>query len=152
MIDIRADDVTGDAVLALLALHLAGMHASSPPEAVFALDTSGLRAADVSVWTAWHSGKLLGIGALKALGADHGEVKSMRTHPAHLRKGVAAALLTHIVEVASARRYARLSLETGTTVDFAAGHALYHRFGFVDGEPFADYKRNAFSRFMHLDL
>jgi len=53
MFDIREDDLSGTATRQLLALHLAGMHASSPPGHVFALDLSGLQAPDITVWTAW---------------------------------------------------------------------------------------------------
>lgn len=151
MIDVRRDDVTGAAVLALLDLHLADMHAHSPHEHVHALPGDALRHRDIMVWTAWDGDDLLGIGALRA-GDRSGEVKSMRTHPAHVRRGVAAAILTQIVADARARGFTQLSLETGTGPAFEAGHALYRRFGFVDGGPFADYQANAFSRFMHLDL
>ncbi|HTI66224.1 MAG TPA: GNAT family N-acetyltransferase [Caulobacteraceae bacterium] len=151
MLTIRKDDLCGEAVRALLALHLDGMHASSPPGHSFALDLSGLTAPEVTVWTAWDGGALAGLGALKDLGGA-GEVKSMRTHPDHLRKGVAAALLEHIIGEARARGFARLSLETGTGEPFEAALALYRKRGFVHGDPFADYRRSAFNRFLHLPL
>src|SRR4051794_15390678 len=112
MLVIREDDLSGEATRALLALHLAGMHANSPPGHAFALDLSGLQAPNVTVWTAWDGGSLAGIGALKALGDGAG--KSMRTHPQHLRKGVAATLLEHMIGEARARGLRRLSLETGS--------------------------------------
>ena len=152
MFDIREDDLSGEQTRALLALHLAGMHASSPPGHVFALDLSGLRAPGVTVWTAWDGEDLAGIGALKALQDGGGEIKSMRTHPRHLRRGAAAALLEHIIAVARARGYPRLSLETGRGPAFDAALALYRRRGFADGEAFADYTRSAFNQFLHLPL
>ena len=36
---------------------------------------TGLRASDVRVWAAWDGGVLLGVGALKQLSPDHGEIK-----------------------------------------------------------------------------
>ena len=75
------DDLSDAAVRALLALHLAGMHASSPPGHVFALDLSGLQTPDVTVWTAWDGAALAGIGALKRLGHGTGGVKSMPPIP-----------------------------------------------------------------------
>ena len=152
MFDVREDDLSGEQTRALLALHLAGMHASSPPGHVFALDLSGLRAPGVTVWTAWDGEDLAGIGALKALQDGGGEIKSMRTHPRHLRRGAAAALLEHIIAVARARGYPRLSLETGRGPAFDAALALYRRRGFADGEAFADYTRSAFNQFLHLPL
>jgi putative acetyltransferase len=152
MIDIRADDLSGTPTRALLAIHLAGMQANSPPEHVFALDLSGLQAPGVSVWTAWDGDEVAGIVALKQLDGVCGELKSMRTHPDHLRKGVAAALLEHVIAQARGRGLSRLSLETGSGPAFEAALALYRRRGFVDGEAFADYVRSEFNQFLHLDL
>ena len=149
---IREAELSDAAVRALLALHLAGMHASSPPGHVFALDLSGLRTPDVTVWTAWAGAALAGIGALKRLGRGTGEVKSMRTHPDHLRRGVGAALLEHIIAAARAEGLARLSLETGSGPAFAPALALYRRRGFVDGAAFGDYERSDFNQFLHLAL
>ena len=149
---IRRDDLSGDDVRALLALHLAGMHASSPPGAVFALDLSGLLSPGVAVWTVRDNGEVMGIGALKELRGGTGELKSMRTHPDHLRRGVAAALLDHLVAEAKGRGLTRLSLETGTGPAFEPALSLYRSRGFVDGEPFPDYVRSGFNRFLHLPL
>lgn len=152
MLDIREDDLTGEATRALLALHLAGMHETSPPGHVFALDLSGLAAPNVTVWSVWDGGQLAGIGALKELGDGAGELKSMRTHPDHLRKGAATALLEHIIAEARARGLLRLSLETGSGPAFEPALALYRKRGFTDGEAFADYERSDFNQFLHLTL
>lgn len=151
-VEVRVDDLSGPEVRALLADHLAGMHATSPPGSVFALDLSGLTAPEVTFWSAWVDGSLAGCGALKALPGDLGEVKSMRTAPAHLRQGVAAAVLTTIVETARARGYAALLLETGHGPAFDAAHRLYERFGFQPTGAFADYEENEFSRYFRLEL
>lgn len=151
-VEIHQDDLSGEQTKALLRLHLAGMHANSPPGHVFALDLSGLKAPGVTVWSAWVENKVAGIGALKDLGHGTGEVKSMRTHPDFLRRGVAAALLDHIIAEASARGMHRLSLETGSGPAFEPALKLYCKRGFVDGEPFADYVRSEFNQFMHLSL
>jgi putative acetyltransferase len=150
--DIREDDLSGAATQDLLRLHLAGMHANSPPGHVFALDLSALKAPGVTAWSAWKGEAICGIGALKQIDANSGEVKSMRTHPNHLRQGVGAAILEHIIEQARARGLRRLSLETGSGPAFEPALALYRRRGFVDGEPFADYVRSAFNQFLHLRL
>ena len=146
------DDLNGAQTLALLELHLRGMYESSPPEAVFALDLSGLRDPAVTIWAAWAGDRLAAIGALKMLGSGEAEVKSMRTHPDFLRQGAAAALLDHVVETARARGVRRLSLETGRGPAFEPALAMYRRRGFVDGGPFSDYQPNDFSQFLHLAL
>ncbi|HLW25122.1 MAG TPA: GNAT family N-acetyltransferase [Steroidobacteraceae bacterium] len=150
--EIREDDLSSEATRDLLRLHLEGMHAQSPPGSVFALDPAGLRAANVTVWTLWDDGKVAGIAALKDLGSRIGELKSMRTHPDFLRRGVAAALLDHIIDVAHSRGMVRLSLETGSGPYFEPALSLYRRRGFVDGEAFAHYERSAFNQFLHLAL
>ena len=139
-------------LLALLRLHLAGMHANSPPGSVNAFDLSELKAPDISVYTAWRDDKLLGMAALKELDAVTGEIKSMRTDPAHLREGVAAALLHHILGVARERGYRRLSLETGSGPAFEPALALYRKNGFIDGEAFGGYEVTSFNQFLHLEL
>jgi putative acetyltransferase len=128
------------------------MHENTPAGHVFALDLSGLQAANVTVWSAWDGNAIAGIGALKELGDGGGEVKSMRTHPAHLRKGVGAALLEHIIAAARARGLRQLSLETGSGAAFEPALALYRKRGFKDGEAFGDYVRSAFNQFLHMDL
>jgi putative acetyltransferase len=150
--DIRPDDLSSEAVRRLLAIHLAGMHANSPAEFVFALDLSGLMTPDVTVLTAWDGDELAGIGALKMLQDGSAEVKSMRTDPRHLRRGVAAALLERIIQTARERDVRRLSLETGRGEAFEPALALYRKRGFTDGGPFAGYEANAFSQFLHMDL
>jgi putative acetyltransferase len=149
---IRLDDLSGAPTRALLAMHLSGMHANTPPGHVFALDLSGLQAPNVTVWSAWEGAAICGIGALKQHDAALGEVKSMRTHPDHLRKGVGAALLERIIDEARARGLRRLSLETGRGPAFEAALALYRKRGFVDGEAFGDYEGSEFNQFLHLDL
>jgi len=128
------------------------MHQSSPPGHVFALDLSGLQQPNVTVWSAWEGDAIAGIGALKVLGGGTGEVKSMRTHPAYLRKGVAAAILERIIFEASARGCSRLSLETGSGPSFEPALALYRKRGFKDGEAFGDYLRSEFNQFLHMEL
>ncbi len=149
---IRADDLSSPETRALLRLHLEGMHAHSPPGHVFALDFSGLTAPDVRLWSAWSGAAIAGMAALKDLGACQGEVKSMRTHPQFLRRGVAALLLDHLIGVARAQGMVRLSLETGRGPAFDPALALYRRRGFLDGEAFAGYQRSEFNQFLHLTL
>ena len=149
---IMEDDLSSDKVALLLSEHLDGMIRHSPPESVHALDINGLRAADVTFWTIWDGESLLGCGALKELTPQHGEIKSMRTASRYLRRGVAKAMLQHLIDESRSRSYARLSLETGSGPAFAAADALYRKFGFKDCGPFGSYRNDPFSRFMTLEL
>lgn len=151
-LEIRRDDLSSDQTRALLTLHLSGMNANSPAGHVFALDLSGLLAPGIGVWSAWDGEAIAGIGALKALGDGSGEIKSMRTHPDHLRKGVGAAILARIIEDARAQGLTRLSLETGSGAAFEPALAMYRQRGFQPGGAFGDYQASAFNPFMHLNL
>jgi len=149
---IKLGDFDDDRVKALLTRHLEGMHANSPPGAVFALDWSGLQTSGISFFTLWEGEELLGFGALKELDASCGEIKSMRTADAHLRRGVAARILDHIILEARRRGYTRLSLETGSGPAFEPALALYRKRGFTEGGAFGGYAKSPFNQFMHLDL
>lgn len=149
---IEVDDLSRPQVHALLEEHLANMHELSPPEHVFALDLSKLRADDITFWTVWVGQDLIGCGALKELSPMHGEIKSMRTPVRARGRGAGRAILAHIIEVATQRGYAKLSLETGTHMSFGPAHNLYRSKGFVLSGPFAGYLPSEHSVFMELRL
>lgn len=149
---VRTSLLDEPAVLSLLREHLRSMREISPPESVHALDVSQLRSPDVTFWCAWAGSALLGCGALKALSATEGEIKSMRTLAAHRGKGVGRGLLGHIMGEARCRGYARLSLETGSQPEFEPARRLYARAGFRDCGPFADYVADPNSVFMTIEL
>jgi putative acetyltransferase len=128
------------------------MHTHSPPESVHALPIEKLRERDVTFWSVWENGELLGCGALKQLDPQHGEVKSMRTVSKHLRKGVGRAVLDHIITEAKRRGYQRLSLETGSMAAFEPARMLYQRAGFIYCEPFGEYVEDSNSVFMTMQL
>ena len=146
------DDPTSPALSALLALHAASARANTPVHFTHVLVAAGLAADSVTFWTARDGGEVAGMVALKALDATHGEIKSMRTAPGHLRKGVARLLLDHTLAVARSRGYRRVSLETGTHTDYIPANALYEAAGFVDGPVFGGYPDSPHNRFMALTL
>ena len=149
---IRLDPLTDPAVHALLNEHLQNMYELSPPESVHALDLDKLRHPSITFWSAWDGELLLGCGALKALDAAHGELKSMRTPNALRRRGAGRALLLHIINEARSRGYARLSLETGDSAAFQPALGLYASAGFSFCGPFADYVLDPHSVFMTMAL
>jgi putative acetyltransferase len=149
---LKLGDFGDDRVKALLTRHLEGMHANSPPGHVFALDWSGLQNPDITFYALWEGEDLLGFGALKELEPRAGEIKSMRTADAHLRTGVGATMLDHIIAEAQRRGYARLSLETGSGAAFEPALRLYRKYGFTEGGAFDGYQKSPFNQFLHLDL
>ncbi len=149
---IDIDDLSRPQIHALLQEHLQSMHALSPPGSVHALDLERLRGPEITFWSAWEGGQLLGCGALKELTRSHGEIKSMRTPSTRRRSGAGRALLTHIIAVATARGYQRLSLETGGVDAFKPALTLYESAGFTRCGAFGDYADDPFSVFMTLAL
>jgi putative acetyltransferase len=149
---VRPDDPEADDVRELLARHLAFAKQHSPPEDVHALEISELLAENVSFFSIRQGGELVGIGALMQLDELHGELKSMHTDEAMRRRGVGRAIVHHLVGVARARGYRRVSLETGSAAVFAPARALYESAGFVTCEPFAEYRPSPNSVCMTLEL
>lgn len=143
----REGELDAEDVRSLLALHFAQMRAVSPPSACHVLPAASLDRADIRFFTLRDEGMLLGCGALRRLDRSHGEVKSMRTAPQALGRGVGSAVLDHIVGEARRSGMRRLSLETGSGESFAAALRLYQREGFVPCGPFADYRPTPFTRF-----
>ena len=149
---IKPGDFDDPQVRELLRQHLQGMADTSPPGHSFALDLSGLQQPDITFLSVWDGDTLLAIGAMKQLAADHGELKSMRTRKDSLRRGAATAMLNALLDLARARGYRRVSLETGSGEAFEPALALYRKHGFKNGDAFADYVGSAFNQFFHLDL
>lgn len=149
---ISEDDLTANDVRALVQLHLAGMHGNSPPDKVHALPVERLRDGGVAFYVARLDGQVAAMGAIRAVAPGHGEIKSMRVAPAFLGQGLGEAMLRHLLDVARARGFARVSLETGRTAPFAAAIALYRKYGFAECPAFADYVADDFSQCMTLRL
>jgi len=149
---IELDDLSRPQVLALLEEHLRNMYELTPPEYVFAFDANKLKAPGVSFWTAWNGDTLLGCAALKELSQTEGEIKSMRTPSALRRTGAGRALLNHVIDVARARGYRTLYLETGNQPAFLPAQTLYASAGFTRCGPFGSYRENGNSVFMALFL
>jgi putative acetyltransferase len=139
-------------VIELLRIHVARARAETARGSSHALDLSGLRAPGVSFWSAWEGDAVVGVGALKRLSADHGEIKSMHTAEAARGRGVGSAMLREIMAAARARGMSRLSLETGSWAYFAPARALYARHGFVACPPFGEYREDPNSVFLTVAL
>ena len=147
-VEIRPGGLESAPVQALLRQHLDDMQLHSPAEAIHALDLHGLQGPGMDFWAAWRGDILLGCCALHALDPGHGEIKSMRTAPAHRRSGVAVRMMEHLLAVAARRGYTKMSLETGSAAAFAPARTLYARFGFVACGPFGQYVDSPHSVFM----
>jgi putative acetyltransferase len=135
-------------VLAMLQFHFDTNIAVTPPGSAHVFDVSRLKAPDVFFWSAWIGEMLMGVGALKLMDADNGEIKSMHTLQASRRSGVGGAILRHIIEEGRMKGLKRLYLETGSFDFFAPARALYAKHSFKECEPFGEYKIDPNSTFM----
>jgi len=146
------DDLTGAEVAALLELHLGEMHQWSPACKVHAMPLERLREPDVTFYSAWSGATLAAVGALKALDATRGELKSMRAAPGFRGKGAGRAILEHLLAEAQRRGYTWLGLETGRPEPFVPARTLYASYGFAECAAFGDYVSDEFSLCMARDL
>jgi putative acetyltransferase len=152
MMRIVPGDFNDPRIVALLDTHVTSARAETAPGSAHALDLAGLQSPDVRFWAIWENGELLGVGALKQLSPDQGEVKSMHTVQSTRRHGAGSAMLRHIIDIARSRGMTRLSLETGSWDYFIPARTFYKRHGFVECAPFGDYVADPHSVFMTLDL
>lgn len=139
-------------VIAMLKFHFDTNVSVTPPGSVHVFDLSRLKQPDVSFWSAWNGDTLMGVGALKRMNAEDGEIKSMHTLKQARGSGVGSAMLRHIIEKARVMKLKRLFLETGSFDYFAPARALYTRHGFSECPPFADYNLDKNSTFMRREL
>ena len=145
---IDVDDPRRYDVRALLEQHLLFAAGNTPPENIHALPVDDLVDPTITFFSVRADGELLGIGAVKQLDPGHVELKSMHTAAAARRRGVARALVDHLVDVAAARGASRVSLETGTAEAFEPARSLYSGMGFVPCGPFGDYVETPDNTFM----
>ncbi len=150
--EIREGGLDEKQVIDLLDFHVHHARAETAPGSDHALDPDGLKSPDIAFWSAWEGDTLLGVGALKRMSPDHGEVKSMHTSSSARERGIGGAMLRHIIDHARASGMTRLSLETGSWAYFDPARALYAKHGFVECAPFGDYVLDPNSVFMTRDL
>lgn len=152
MFTIKPGDFSDARVIALIRHHFEKNRAVTPAGSAHVLDISALQRPEIAFFALWEGEDLLGIGALRDFGDGTGEIKSMRTADRALRRGVAAAMLGHLMEHARGLGLKQLFLETGSFDYFAPARALYARHGFTESPPFAGYRPDPNSTFMTCEL
>ena len=150
--DIRQDDLTGAEIIALLRHHVDHLREITPPGSSHALDLDGLRRPEVRFWSMWDGKQLLGCGALKHLDSKSTEIKSMHTIQSLRGQGLGQSMLDHLLQQARLAGYREACLETGSFAAFRPARSLYEKNGFEYCAPFADYREDPNSVFMHKAL
>jgi putative acetyltransferase len=149
---ISIDDPRREDVRALVALHLAFSRGTTPAEFSFALDLDELLRPDVTFFTARRDGQVVAMAALKRLDGTHAELKSMHTREGDRNLGIGRTMVAHLLEFARQRGYRQVSLETGTTDEFAPARALYQRSGFGPCAAFGEYAASPYNTFMTISV
>ena len=151
-IAIRRESPLASDLALLHGRHTADMHAETPPESIHMMDAGALTAPGIDFFVMREAGLPIGMGALKRIGDDHAEIKSMHVLAEVRGRGLARMMLDHLVSEAAAAGYQRLSLETGVQPGFAAARGLYARAGFSECPPFEGYDPDPNSVFMTRSL
>ena len=151
-LEIDVDDPRRAPVADLLATHLGFSRAATPREYSFALDVERLADPEVTFFSARRGTVVAGVAALKRIDDSSAELKSMHTREEERGRGVARALVSHILGFARQVGYERVSLETGTTDEFLPARSLYASMGFMPCEPFGDYQASLYNTFLSIRL
>jgi putative acetyltransferase len=145
-------DPRDERVRALVERHLTFGRSFTPLEDAHALEVDELADPAIVLFAARSGGEVVAVGALKEIGDDHGELKTMHTAETARGRGIGRAMLDHLVAEARRRGYRRVSLETGSMEAFAPARALYEGAGFTPCDPFGDYRRSPHSVYLTIDL
>ena len=127
-------------VYELLTKHFVELRAASPEGSAHVLDIPGLQDKSIKFWSLWNNDMLMGCGALKFLGKEHGEFKSIRIHDNFRRKGNGISVINHLINEAKKLNINKLSIETGAGDFFKPARTLFKQCDFEVCGPFAHYK------------
>lgn len=123
---------------------------SYPLESHHGYDVQKLIREGVAFFVLRVEGAAAGCGGVQVAGDGTAELKRMFTRPAYRGRGLAAAMLDHLIAHARAQGVTRLRLETGIYQDAAL--KLYERRGFVRIPPFPPYQEDPVSLFLEKRL
>ncbi len=101
-----------------------------------------------------YEGKICGIGSLKSINSEIGEIKRMFVVPTFRRIGVGRAVLERLLVESKKAGYKKVRLDSPKFME--AAHSLYRIFGFRDIEAYPEMEIPAhfkdYMLFMELDL
>ena len=111
---------------------LYGVHPHDPKEAV-AQDIASIDKflpPHGRLMLAVYEGKVCGLGSLKSINPEIGEIKRMYVDPTFRRIGAGRAILESLITEAKKAGYKKIRLDSPKFME--AAHALYRSFGFKD--------------------
>ena len=114
----------------LLTKHFVELKAASPEGSAHVLDIPGLKDPSIKFWSLWDNNHLIGCGALKFIGQNHGEFKSIRVSDNFRNKGIGNKIISHLIVQAKKLGIKKLSIETGSGKFFLPARKLFEHFKF----------------------
>ncbi|MDS9467883.1 GNAT family N-acetyltransferase [Paracoccus sp. MBLB3053] len=142
----------GDDLELLFQRHTEDMHADTPPESIHMMPRKELEHPEIAFFVLRDAGRPIGMGAIKRIAPDHGEVKSMHVLIEERGRGLSRFVVNGMIDHARAWGLSRLSLETGSQPMFLPARMLYERVGFEQCGPFGNYRLDPNSVYMTLEL
>ena len=136
----------------LLIKHFVELRSVSSKGSTHVLDIPGLKDPSIKFWSLWNNNYLIGCGALKFIGKNHGEFKSIRVSDDFRNKGIGNKIISHLIIQAKKLGIKKLSIETGSGNFFLPARKLFELFKFTKCKPFAHYKEDPNSCYYTLDL
>ena len=136
----------------LLKKHFIELRSVSPAGSTHVLNIDGLKDPSIKFWSLWDNNHLIGCGALKFIGQNHGEFKSIRVSDDFRNKGIGNKIISHLIIQAKKLGIKKLSIETGSGNFFLPARKLFEHFKFTECKPFAHYKEDPNSCYYTLDL
>ena len=132
-------NIDDPAIVVLVESHRQAAIKDADPAACHALEVTCLKADNITLWSLCEADKPVSLGALKRLNTEEGEIKTMFTLPEYRGRGYAKQMLQHLLQQAQGLHYRRVLLETGSWDYFLPARRLYHQYGFVVCQAFAEY-------------
>ena len=81
----------------LLIKHFIELRSVSSKGSTHVLDIPGLKDPSIKFWSLWDNNHLIGCGALKLIGENHGEFKSIRVSDDFRHKGIGNKIISHLI-------------------------------------------------------
>jgi N-acetylglutamate synthase and related acetyltransferases len=98
----------------LLIKHFIELRSVSSKGSTHVLDIPGLKDPSIKFWSLWNNNHLIGCGALKFIGQNHGEFKSIRVSDGFRNRGIGNKIISHLIIQAKKLGIKKLSIETGS--------------------------------------
>ena len=98
----------------LLIKHFIELRSVSSKGSTHVLDIPGLKDPSIKFWSLWNNNHLIGCGALKFIGQNHGEFKSIRVSDDFRNRGIGNKIISHLIIQAKKLGIKKLSIETGS--------------------------------------